>query len=175
MHAKLLILKMKMVLSAKELIEKRPTATIISTRVQPSLLRFFEGSLINIVLNSVLSDERAHSASTRKIPAAGPGQTDDQLAHVAAIGRIKWNIRYPNRTVVGNALRAGCGLGVINVFEDSGNETGGEHLIPVVESNRFEFFQDNLSCTLVLASQLHDIKAVGKTADESSRQYWRNQ
>src|SRR5688572_24186766 len=92
MAAKLFMANAYTLISARPVIEKTPTATIISTRVWPRRLGF--DGLINIVLHAVLGDVGGESPGARELARRGPRQGHSDLSHlVAVVGRVvrKWS------------------------------------------------------------------------------------
>src|SRR5260370_30777806 len=86
MAAKLRTQNRKMVARAIPLMEKTPVATIISTKVQAE--RRVGAGLINIVLDSILSDIGAEAARVSKPARIGPNQGDIEMADA---GRGVWS------------------------------------------------------------------------------------
>src|SRR5579884_3882268 len=122
---------MKIVAKARPLIEKTPTAIIISTRVQP---RRRLAALVNIVLDSIQSHVGAQGAGMRKPAGIGPSQADGKLAKAVLVIRGRADeIRDGNGhgAVIGSA-----GLGrslVVNRRKSRRDEAVVGNLVPVIK------------------------------------------
>src|SRR2546425_6976130 len=143
--------------------EVMPTATIISlkTKAEGRAPAFV---LVGVILESIAGNKGRELASARDA-AGGPGEINGQHSQVILVRIADRRGGNRHRAVVSQPGRIGPG-GIIDLGEGRGDETGGIDLVPTVEPDGLDLFQDDLRGAEVFARHPHGKETGGDASQQ---------